>query len=50
MLAFSSLVNALFHRLYPYCLDVPTAIVDDSGKLRSPTNVFMGRKPIKRSD
>jgi hypothetical protein len=48
MLVFSNLVDTLFHRLCTYSLDVPsTIIVDDSGDLRGPTDVFMGRKPTK---
>jgi len=49
MLMFSNLVDALFLRLCSYGLDIPTAIiVDDSGDLRGPTDVFMGWKPTKR--
>ena len=48
MLVFSHLVDTLFHRLCAYSFDVPSAIiVYDSGDLRGPTNVFMGRKPTK---
>ena len=51
MLVFSNLVNTLIHRLCAYSLDIPSAIImDDSGDLRGPTYVFMGRKPTKRSD
>jgi len=51
MLLFSNLVDTLFHRLCAYSLDVPsTIIVDDSGDLGGPTDVFIGRKPTKRSD
>ena len=49
MLVFSNFVDALFLRLCPYGLDVPpTIIVDDSGNLRGPIDVFMGWKPTKR--
>jgi len=49
MLVFSTLVDSLLLRLCPYGLDVPTPIiVDNSGDLRGPTDVFMGRKPTKR--
>jgi hypothetical protein len=48
MLIFGNFVDTLFHSLCPYSLDVPsTIIVDDSGNLRGPTDVFMGRKPTK---
>jgi hypothetical protein len=51
MLVFSNLVDTLFHRFCAYSLDVPsTIIVDDSGDLRGPTDVFMGWKPTERSD
>jgi len=50
MLMFSNLIDALFLRFCPYGLDIPTAIIvdSDSGDLRDPTDVFMGRKPTKR--
>jgi hypothetical protein len=51
MLVFGNLVDTLFHSFCAYSLDIPsTIIVDDSGDLRGPADVFMGRKPTKRSD
>jgi hypothetical protein len=51
MLVFSNLVDTRFHRLCPYSLNVPgTIIVDDSGDLRDPTAVSIGRKPTQRSE
>jgi len=51
MLDFSNLIDTLFHRLCPDSLDVPgTIIVDDSGDLRGPIDVLIGRKPTQRSE
>ena len=51
MLVFSNIIDALFHGFSAYSLDVPgPIIVDDSGDLRGPTDVFMGRKPTKQSN
>ena len=51
MLVFSNLVDTLLHCLCTYSLDIPeTIIIDDGGDLRGPTDIFMGRKPTKRSD
>jgi len=51
MLDFSNLIDTLFHRLCPDSLDVPgRIIVDDSGDLRGPIDVLIGRKPTQRSE
>jgi len=43
MLMFSNFVDALLLRLCSYGLNIPGAIiVDNSGDLRRPTDVFMG--------
>ena len=50
ILIFSSHEDTISHRLCTYSLYIPsTIIVNDSGNLRGPADIFMGRKPTKRS-
>jgi len=48
MFVFGGLEDTLLHRLRAHSLDIPVAIiVDDSGDLRGPTDIFLRRKPTE---